>query len=131
MTITDLDPFDDAELDEWHAVYEASQHFGREATATTWELDETRASLQENARRRFRHGLCGRVDGRIVAVGYLEGNLLDNLDICEIQVNVLPDERRQGHGSAMVARCEAVGPRARPQHRARHRGLALRRRPAG
>ena len=108
LVITDLDPFDDAEVDEWHAVYETSQQLGREATATTWELGEIRASMQEDARRRFRHGLVGRVGGRIVATGYLEGSLLDNLDLAEVQLNVHPDERRRGHGSAMLARCEEV-----------------------
>jgi len=108
LEISDLDPFDDAEVDEWHAVYDAAQTFGREATATPWERDELRASLQEDARRRFRHGLTGRVDGRIVVTGYVEGNLLDNLEIAELQVNVHPDHRRQGHGSAMLERCEAV-----------------------
>ncbi len=108
LTITDLDPFDDAELDEWHAVYDAAQKHGRGATATPWELNELRASMQEDGRRRFRHGVCGRVDGRIVVTGYVEGSLLDNLDIAELQVNVHPDHRLRGRGSAMLARCEEV-----------------------
>ena len=108
LTITDLDPFDDAELDEWHAVYDAAQKFGRAATATPWERDELRAQMQEQARRRFRHGLCGRVDGRIVVTGYVEGSLLDNLELAELQVNTHPEHRRRGHGTEMVARCEEV-----------------------
>jgi len=108
LTITDLDPFDDAEFDEFHAVFEAAQLFGREATATPWERNEMRAAMQEKASRRFRHGVCGRVDGRIVAVGTVEGSLRDNLDMGELQVNVLPGERRMGYGSAVLARCEDV-----------------------
>jgi GNAT superfamily N-acetyltransferase len=108
VEISDLDPFDDAEFDEYHAVYVAGESFGREATATPWELDEMRVALQENARRRFRQGLCGRVDGRIVVVGYVEGALLDNLDIAEVRVHTLPEARRQGHGGAMVVACEQV-----------------------
>ncbi|MBJ7359107.1 GNAT family N-acetyltransferase [Nocardioides sp.] len=108
LEITDLDPFDDAEFDEFHAVYEAAESFGREATATPWERDELRVALREEARRRFRHGLCGRVDGRIVVTGAVEGSLLDNLDIGEVRVHTLPEARRRGHGSAMVAACEQV-----------------------
>lgn len=108
LEVRDLDPFDDAELDEWHAVYDAAQKFGREATATPWERDELRASMQENGRRRFRHGLCGRVGGRIVATGYVEGSLLDNLELAELQVHTRPDHRRLGYGSTMLERCEAV-----------------------
>jgi GNAT superfamily N-acetyltransferase len=108
LEISDLDPFDDAEVDEWHAVYDAAQSFEREATATTWERDELRAALQEDARRRFRHGICGRVEGRMVVTGYVEGTLLDNLELAELQVNTLPGERRRGYGSAMLERCEAV-----------------------
>jgi GNAT superfamily N-acetyltransferase len=108
LVITDLDPFDDAEVEEWHAVYEAAQHLGREATATTWELGEVRASLQEQARRRFRHGLVGRLDDRVVVTGYVEGSLLDNLELADMQLNTHPDARRQGHGSAMLQRCETV-----------------------
>ncbi|GAB3250314.1 GNAT family N-acetyltransferase [Nocardioides dilutus] len=108
LTISGLDPFDDAATAEFHAVYDAAQSFGREATATNWERDELRAALQERARRRFRHGICGRVDGRIVVTGYVEGSLLDNLELAELQVNTLPQERGKGYGSAMLERCEAV-----------------------
>ena len=108
LTITDLDPFDDAATAEFHAVYEAAQSFGREATATNWERDELRATLQEDARRRFRHGICGRVDGRMVVTGYVEGTLLHNLELAELQVNTHPDERGKSYGSAMLERCEAL-----------------------
>jgi GNAT superfamily N-acetyltransferase len=108
LTITDLDPFDDAEFDEFHAVWEAAQRFGRESTATPWERDEMRAAMQEDAKRRFRHGLCGRVGGRIVGVATVEGSQLDNLELCELQVNVHPDERRKGYGSVLLASSEDV-----------------------
>jgi GNAT superfamily N-acetyltransferase len=108
LTISDLDPFDDAATAEFHAVYDAAQSFEREATATSWERDELRAALQEEGRRRFRHGICGRVDGRMVATGYVEGALLHNLELAELQVNTLPSERRKGYGAAMLQRCEEV-----------------------
>ena len=108
LVISDLDPFDVAEFDEFHAVFDAGQRFGREETATPWERDEMRAAMQEEATRRFRHGICGRVDGRIVGTGTVEGSLRDNLDLGELQVNVLPEERRRGYGSLLLARCEEV-----------------------
>jgi len=103
-----LDPFDDAEFDEFHAVFETAQVFGRETTATPWERDELRAAMQEDGTRRFRQGICARIGGRIVGVGTVEGPLRHNLDKCELQVNVLPDERRRGYGSELLARCEDV-----------------------
>jgi GNAT superfamily N-acetyltransferase len=106
LVVTALDPFDDAEFDEFHAVYDAGHRFGREDLATNWERDELRAAMQEDARRRFRHGLCGRLDGRMVATGLVEGPLLDNLDLCEVQVTVLPEFRRRGLGSQMLAAVE-------------------------
>jgi GNAT superfamily N-acetyltransferase len=108
LTINDLDPFDDAELDEWHAVYDAAERHGREATATPWKLEELRATMREEARRRFRHGLCGRVDGRIVVAGTVEGSLLHNLELAEASVHTLPDQRGKGYGSAMLEACERV-----------------------
>jgi GNAT superfamily N-acetyltransferase len=108
LVISDLDPFDAAEFEEFHAVFEAAQTFGREATATPWELNELRATMQEDARRRFRHGIVGRAGGRIVVTGFVEGSLLDNLELAELQVNVHPDHRRRGYGTAVLARCEEV-----------------------
>jgi len=108
LSITDLDPFDDAEFDEFHAVFEAAQMFGREATATPWELDELRATMQEVTQRKFRHGIVGRAGGRIVVAAFVEGSLLDNLEIGSLQVNVHPDHRRLGYGSEVLARCEEV-----------------------
>ncbi len=108
LVITDLDPFDDAEFDEFYAVFEAAEKFGREATATPWERDELRATMQEDTQRKFRQGIVGRADGRIVAAAFVEGSLLDNLDIGNVQVNVHPDHRRRGYGTQVLGRCEAV-----------------------
>ena len=108
MTVSDLDPFDAAEFDEFHAVFDAAQRFGREATATPWGLDELRVAMQDATRLKFRHGVLGRVDGRIVGIGTVEGSLLDNLELCSLQVNVLPEERRKGYGSTLLERCEEV-----------------------
>ena len=120
LSITDLDPFDDTEFDEFHAVWAAAQTFGREATATPWERNEMRAAMQEDAKRRFRHGLVGRVGGRVVAVGTVEGSQLDNLELCELQVNVHPAERRNGYGSMLLSRCEEVA-----RDRGRTRAIAM------
>jgi GNAT superfamily N-acetyltransferase len=120
LVITDLDPFDQEEFDEFHAVFEAAQVFGREATATPWERDELRAAMQEDSTRRFRRGFCGRVGARMVGIATVEGPLRHNLDKCELQVNVLPEERRKGYGSGLLARCEEVA-----QERGRSTALAF------
>ena len=120
LEITDLDPFDSAEFDAFHAVYDAAQRFGREELATNWQCDEMRAAMQEKTDHRFRSGFCGRLDGVVVAAGFLEGRLVDNLDLCEVQVNVHPDFRRRGFGSQMLGRLEDAA-----RSRARRTAIAL------
>ncbi len=53
----------------------------------------------------------------MVAAGWLDMPLLDNLDRADLSVHVVPDERRRGHGSAMLAR--------RLEQEARERGRTL------
>ena len=114
--ITDLDPFDDDEFDEFHAVFDAAQTFGREATATPWELDELRATMQEDTQRKFRHGIVGRAGGRIVVAASSRAPLLDNLEIGE------PAGQRAPRAPAPRLRHRDAGPlrggrpRARPHH---------------
>jgi GNAT superfamily N-acetyltransferase len=64
--------------------------------------------MREEGRRRFRHGLCGRVDGRIVTTGAVEGPLLHNLELAEAAVHTHPEHRGKGYGATMLEACERV-----------------------
>ena len=106
LDIRELDPFDDAAFDAWHRVYEAAERHDLGQAATPWRLEEVRALLQDNGSSSWSGGWCGLVDGAVVAVGWMRTPLLDNLDLAELTVHVLPECRRRGHGSAVLAQVE-------------------------
>lgn len=101
LRTTPVDPFDDAAIDAWHAVYLAAERHGREELATSWALEELRTQLQGPTRSRRSLLLLGRVAGEAVVCGNVQVRLLDNLTSAEVCVYTAPGHRRQGHGSAM------------------------------
>lgn len=103
-----LDPFDSAAFDAWYAVYLASQVHGRGDWVTPWQREELRAQLQAESTLRSNTAYVGRVDGRVVSAGWLAMPLQDNLDRAYWAVDVHPDQRRRGHGSAMLEHLEGV-----------------------
>lgn len=116
LEIVALDPFDDPMLDAWHAAYLVAETHGREGTATAWQLEELRVLMQQPSVRTWSAGWCGLVDGEVVTAGWLQTPLLDNLDRAALSVHTVPDARRRGHGTTMLAHLESV---------ARERGRSL------
>lgn len=126
MEITEVDPFDDAAFDAWHATYAAAERHGRGEWASDWLLEESRAEKQAApTSRRVRifaavetgesdaaaeTGESGAVAGATepVAVAEIEVFLLDNLEMAWGKVYTHPDHRRRGHGSALLAHLEQV-----------------------
>ena len=106
LAITPLDPFDLAEYDAFYDVYLAAERAGGDA-GSPWMRDEVLVELQGTAARRWIGGFVGRSEGRVVAVGQLSTPLLDNLDSATLSVHVAPEDRRRGHGTALLARLEA------------------------
>jgi GNAT superfamily N-acetyltransferase len=106
LTITQLDVRDDAEFTAWHAAYEAAERHGRGDLATVWAREELWLKMTEPSRSSETAGLVGRLGDRVVATGFLEASLLDNLESAYVEVTVHPDHLRSGHGSAMLARLE-------------------------
>lgn len=102
LEIAWVDPFDDATFDAWHEVYATSQCFGREETAAVWTLEELRVQMQHQGTGRWAGAYLGRVAGTAVASGFVMMSLVDNLDRTSLWVDVLPERRRRGHGSAML-----------------------------
>ena len=76
--------------------------------ATPWRLEEVRALLQDTGSSAWSGGWAGLLGGEVVAVGWMRTPLLDNLELAELTVHVLPEHRRRGFGSAVLRRVEAA-----------------------
>lgn len=107
LEIVPLDPFDDAALDAWHHVYAIAERHDLGEAATTWQVEEVRVLMQDTGSRARSFGWTAVRDGAAVGAGWMRTPLLDNLELAEVSVHVLPSSRRRGVGSALVARLES------------------------
>ena len=84
--------------------------------------------LQDAGSSSWSGGWAGFLGGEIVAAGWMRTPLLDNLELAELTVHVLPEHRRRGFGSAVLARVEAAARAARATgaHRPRRLDVRLR-----
>jgi GNAT superfamily N-acetyltransferase len=103
LTIRRVDPFDDATFDAWHDVYYRAERHGREDYATPWTRPELRITMREPSRRLTRMAWVGEVDGEAVTSGFASLPMLDSTGHAEVVVSTLPEHRRRGHGTAMLA----------------------------
>ena len=110
LQIRQVRPDDGKVFDDWAEVYAAAERFGREETAAVWTLPEMRVALARDTREERQLGFAGLLDGRVVVAGYLSLSLLDNLHRCDVAVHTLPELRRRGLGTLMLAHLEGVAP---------------------
>ena len=106
--IVEVDPFDRDQFDPWHQAYLDAELAAPPGVTSPWQLEEVRAMMQDQGTRHRLLGYAGVVDGRVVTSGFLRLPQLDNTDAAELMVHVVPDVRRRGHGSAMLAHLEQV-----------------------
>ena len=106
LSIDPVDPDDAAAYDDFYDVYLAAERAGGEDVASPFMREEMRVLLQERPRHRRADAFVARLDGRVVASGRLEMPLLDNRDTAELAVHVAPQDRRHGHGRALLAELE-------------------------
>jgi GNAT superfamily N-acetyltransferase len=106
--IVEVDPFDPDQFDPWHHAYLTAELAAPPGVTSPWQLEEVRAMMHDQGTRHRLLGYAGVVDGRVVTSGFLRLPLLDNTDAAELMVHVVPDARRRGHGSAMLAHLEQV-----------------------
>ncbi|QIX25793.1 GNAT family N-acetyltransferase [Nocardioides sp. JQ2195] len=112
MTITEIDPFDDAAFDAWHATYAAAEQHGRGEWSSDWLLEESRAAKQARLPSHEVHVFALVEAGEAVAVAELELPLLDNPELAWGKVHTHPRHRRRGHGGALLAHLEERAARA-------------------
>ena len=116
LQIDEVDPFDDDALATWLDVTNTVDRFERGDAATAWTFEELKVGAREPNKNRKTVRLNGAVDGVVVATGQVELPLLDNLTAAEVDVAVLPEHRRQGHGTDLLAAVEQI---AREHQRSR------------
>jgi RimJ/RimL family protein N-acetyltransferase len=108
LEIVPLDPFDDAAVDAWHAVYLAAERSTGQHVGNPFTLEEVRAMMQDAGSRFASAAFSGRVGGSVVCTGWLRMPLLDNLDRAELAVHTAPGHTRRGYGATMLAHLEQV-----------------------
>ena len=123
LRIARVDPTDDTAFAAWHHVYETSTKHELGEVATPWQLEELRVTMQGVGNHSWSGAWAAVADGVTVGAGWLRTPLLDNLELAELDVHVLPERRRGGTGSALLAlfEDEASSRGRRPAGRARRR----------
>ena len=106
LRIVPVDPTDDAAFAAWHHVYETSAKHELGEVATPWQLEELRVTLQGAGIHGWSGAWAAVADGVTVGAGWLRTPLLDNLELADLDVHVLPERRRGGTGSALLALLE-------------------------
>ena len=102
-----LDPADDGQFAVFHATYSGTQ---TEEWDRPFSALEQRVEFLEDDGYSDQIGLLARDDdGTPVGVGVAEMPLKDNLSLVYVTVQVLPEHRRRGHGSALLDAITAVG----------------------
>ena len=99
-TIEPVDVADDSQYQEFYAAYRAS--FDRDFE-TPYGPREKRAQLLGSGRYFDVRAVLARDDGGLaVGSGIARFPLNDNLDMAHLSVEVVPEHRRRGHGSAVL-----------------------------
>ena len=107
VRISRVDVHDDAALAAWHDLVVRSERHDHGDLKTIWTLPELTAELRSGRRQVSSAAYVGTVGGRPVVWGMTTLPQLDNLTTADLGVAVPPEERRRGHGSAMVRHLEA------------------------
>ncbi|MBK5216514.1 MAG: GNAT family N-acetyltransferase [Propionibacteriales bacterium] len=99
-TVERLEPIDDSQFAEFHEVYRAAHD-------DEWDIphgeQEQRVKFLEAGTYVETVGLIARDDsGNSVGIGIAEIPLKDNLNFAYLELRVVPDHRRLGHGAALL-----------------------------
>jgi GNAT superfamily N-acetyltransferase len=106
LEITAVDPADDDELARFHAVTDVVGRHALGEAATVMTLPEITEGFRDPGTRNWHGAWVAREAGHVVGAGLMATSLLDNLDSARVTAFVLPDARRRGIGSAVLAHLE-------------------------
>lgn len=101
MEIRPLDLGDAAEFTAWYAARRAALLHGREGMPS-WSEHEARVTLEVPESSAAWDAYVVKDSGRVVGTGVMFRPLTDNLDIAVVEVNVPPELRRRGIGTALL-----------------------------
>lgn len=104
--IAPVDPWDTAAVNAWWEAYAAARRVGMGDDAVIWTLEESRAELQQLSETMSRQPFVAVRDGMVLGAASLALPLKDNRHVANIGVNVPPENRRRGVGSALLAHVE-------------------------
>lgn len=107
--IREIDPRDDVALDGFYDVWRASVEHDRRDTAVVMDREGWRVGMRNPTSHTRTHLRVVMADGVPVAAGSTGVRLTDNLDAAIVDVQVHPNRRRRGHGSALLAALEEIG----------------------
>jgi GNAT superfamily N-acetyltransferase len=96
---------DASEIAQWHAAYVASETYQR-TDASPYRLGEITNMIRVPTSYRFFGAWSAARAGVLVATGCLDVPMADNLHLAQPEVQVLPEFRRQGIGSALLTHLE-------------------------
>ncbi|KRF18955.1 hypothetical protein ASG90_03455 [Nocardioides sp. Soil797] len=108
MTIHEVDPFDDAAFDDWHATYAAAERHGRGEWSSDWLLEESRVQKQSRLKSRIVRLFSLVEEGTTRAVAEVEFPQMDNLESAFLGVYTHPGHRNRGHGSTLLSHLEEL-----------------------
>lgn len=107
LQITRIDPFDTAEFDAWWDAYAAARRADLGENAVVWSREESRAELQQDSDTTRRQAYAAVQEGEVVGSASLALFLKDNTHLAALGVNVPPQHRRAGVGTALLRHVEA------------------------
>ncbi len=107
LEIATLDPFDDVQIAQFHAVYEAADQYGRRY-ACPFALEELVATQRRTSVGAERLAFFVRLGDVIVAVAGVEVPLLDNTDQVFADIGVAPQHRRRGLGTLLAQHVASI-----------------------
>lgn len=108
LDIIPVDPFDEDAVVAWVKLNTDVVRHEIGDSGAMWTAPEMIATLQDPPKNRHELLFHGRVDGALVATGWITLPMLDNLTSADLYVAVLPEHRRRGLGTEMLAHLEQV-----------------------
>jgi len=106
IEIQPVDPFDDAAVNAWWDAYAAARRADLGEDATVWSREESRTELQQESATFRRRAFTATEKGVVIGSGSLALTIKDNLHVAAVGVNIPPQHRRRGVGSALLAALE-------------------------